>query len=461
MQKIVLKNIPAPQRDHGEPVLLSDETMALRRQRVLEKMDEWDLDQLIIYDDVEHSGNFMYLTGFFTRFEEALLVLNRDGSAVMMLGNENLNKCEKARLKARSVHVSLFSLPNQPNRSDCTLKELLVQAGVAPGRRIGVVGWKLFTSTIENTAAMFDLPAYIIEAIREVMDGEGELLNATALFIGGEGVRRVNNANEIAHYEYGAALASDCMLDALDRICPGVSELELGDALVRDGQHTSVVTIAAGGPRFVKANMFPTARRLQPGDPVSLTVGYAGGLSSRAGYAVYDETQLPNGAENYLEQLAIPYFRAYAAWLEQIRIGMTGGELYRLVDAALPRSVYHWGLCPGHLTAEEEWLCSPVYEDSREELRSGMIFQVDIIPSVPGYAGVGAESTVLLADAALRRELEEQYPGMYARMMRRSAYIKEVLGIRLPDDVLPMCSGVGYMRPYMLDHGAALVCCGE
>ena len=50
---------------------------------------------------------------------------------------------------------------------------------------------------------------------------------------------------------------------------------------MRKGQHTSIVTIASSGPRFIKANMFPTANTVKLGDPISLTVGYRGGSSSR------------------------------------------------------------------------------------------------------------------------------------------------------------------------------------
>ena len=85
-----------------------------------------------------------------------------------------------------------------------------------------------------------------------------------------------------------------------------------------------------------------------------------------------------------------------------------------------------------------------------------MILQIDIIPSVPGYSGVGAESTVVLADETLRAQIAQEYPEMYERMCRRAAYIKEVLGIDLPDEVLPMCSTVGYLRPFLLDHASAL-----
>ena len=121
----------------------------------------------------------------------------------------------------------------------------------------------------------------------------------------------------------------------------------------------------------------------------------------------------------------------------------------------LPRATYGWSLCPGHLTAEEEWLCSPVYEGSGEVLTSGTLFQIDIIPSVPGYGGVSAESTVALADEGLKRDIRSRYPGMWERMERRRAYITEVLGIALSPDVLPMCSTVAYLRPYLLNHRQA------
>ena len=85
-----------------------------------------------------------------------------------------------------------------------------------------------------------------------------------------------------------------------------------------------------------------------------------------------------------------------------------------------------------------------------------MMLQIDIIPSVPGYGGTSAESTVALADAALREELHSQYPAMWERMQERRAYLKDVLGIEIPEDVLPMCSTVAYLRPYLLDHSGAL-----
>lgn len=453
---VELRELPEPPRDCSEtPVPLSDETMEKRRDAVLAAMGRRGIDALVVYADLEHGGNFEYLVGFLPRFEEALLVLHADGSAHLVLGNENLGKVDKARIAAEPVHAPHFSLPNQPMGSAPPFREILARTGIA-GARVGVVGWKLFTSGTEDNARIYDIPAYVYQALVDLC-GEGSLSNETSLFIGPDGVRRTCNANELAHYEFAAALASDCVLDAMNSLGPGVTEMEVADRLVRLGQPQSVVTICAFGPRFVKANMYPTAKRLEVGESVSLTVGYRGGLSSRSGYAVRSSAELPVGCGGYLDDLAAPYFSALVAWLEGARVGMTGGELWQLVEDVLPRERFGWSLCPGHLTAEEEWLCSPVYEGSAEPLLSGMLIQTDIIPALPGYAGVSAESTCALADAGLRASVAAKYPELWRRIERRRAYVRDVLGIQLPDDVLPMCGTLAYLRPYLLSRRALAV----
>lgn len=303
--------------------------------------------------------------------------------------------------------MSLFSLPNQPNRTDISFKDLLISAGLDKGQRIGLVGWKNFTSILEDNKHTYDVPYYIVKNIIDIIGDEYLLSNECSIFIGENGVRCTNNPNEIAHYEYGAALASDCILDAMNDLNLGINELELGDKLVRNGQHTSIVTIASSGPRFIKANMFPRDNTVKLGDPISLTVGYRGGLSSRCGFAVENETQLPEGQKDYLERVAIPYFNAYVAWLENIKCGLQGHEIFDLIESELPREKYGWSLCPGHLTAEEEWMSSPIYENSTEVLQSGMLLQIDIIPSVSGYTGSSAESTILLANGSLRNQIKK------------------------------------------------------
>ena len=156
---IRLAKVPQPPKDcTGEPVMLTDATIQERLGKVLRGMKSRGFEQLVVYGDAEHCGNFQYLMGYFTRFEESLLVLDADGTAHFVLGNENLNKASKARIPGQAVHVSLFSLPNQPNRADKPLRTLLEEAGIAPGRRIGIAGWKHFTSPVEICSLAMAVP---------------------------------------------------------------------------------------------------------------------------------------------------------------------------------------------------------------------------------------------------------------------------------------------------------------
>lgn len=453
---IKLKEVEAPKPEEGLiPVMLSDETMQNRKARLLENMQKDGFDAVVVYADLEHGSNFEYLCGFLPRFEEALLILHANGKAFMVLGNENLNKAGKARIEAVPIHMPHFSLPNQPMQTEKSVAQILASCELEDAEKIGLIGWKNFTSHVEDNHLLFDLPYFLVEALKTVC-GEAQFTNAAYLLIGENGVRTTNNANEFAHYEYGAALAGNCILKTMDRLKVGKTEMEMAETLAADGQRHSVVTIMATGARFEKANLYPGNKQIQCGDKISITTGFKGGLQSRAGYAVECAEQLPEKEQDYLKAVAIPYFQAVKTWLETIKIGINGNDLYEAVETVLPKEEYGWTLNPGHLCADEEWMSSPIYPQSEETLQSGMLFQIDIIPSVNGYGGVSCESGILLADEQLRKAIAKEYPAVWERIVKRRAYMQEVLGIRIQEDVLPTSMATAYLRPYLLKKEMAL-----
>lgn len=456
-ETIQLKTIVPPKQDNsGLIIQLTAETMKERKRKILTLMKKEKIDTLVIYEDLEHSGNFSYLTGFVTRFEEGLLILHQTGEAYLVLGNENTKMVKHSRISAELIHCPFFSLPDQPMDHEQELKAVFQKAGIQSKASVGIVGWKLFTSKQEHNRKLFDVPHYIVKALEGTVL-QGKLENRTDLFIHTEyGARTTNNANEIAHYEFGSSLASDCVLETISRIEPGKSELELADSLVRYGQIPNVVPIFATGERFENAYLYPGNKKVKLGDKLSITTGFKGGLASRSGYAVAAKEELPLDQKDYLEKAVFPYYRAVVSWLEALEIGMTGKELYEVVEKVLPKSVYRWSLNPGHLTADEEWLSSPVKEDSPHVLRSGMLLQIDIIPSIAGYAGVGCENSVALADASLQNVLKLEYPELWERISKRRRYLQEVLSIKLPDCVLPLSSGVAYYTPFLLNPELAV-----
>ncbi|WP_343552795.1 aminopeptidase P family protein [Pantoea sp.] len=454
---IKLGPVTAPQTfSDVEQVFLTDDTQLARKNQLLERMKQHGFDTLVIYADKEHGSNFEYLTGFIPRFEEGLLLLDKSGHCTLVLGNENLKMARFSRIPTTLVHTPYFSLPNQPMDNEAPLESLFAAAGLDRSGKIGLVGWKMFTPANGNGTSLFDLPYFIVEAIKQTVKKDAIVENAIHLFIGDHGVRTTCNANEIAHYEYGANLASNCMLNALDAIEEGVREIELGALLAAEGQYNTVVTIAATGSRFEHANLYPTHKKVQRGDPLSLTTAYKGGLSSRSGFVIADESELPGTQSDYLQRIAKPYFSAVVAWLENIHIGMSGGALYDLIEQVLPQKDYGWHLNPGHLVADEEWMSSPIYHHSVEQLKSGMMLQIDIIPSVAGYNGASAEECVVLADAALQAAIEQQYPALWQRIETRRAYLRKEIGIQLSDDVLPLSNSVAYLRPFFLAKELAM-----
>lgn len=456
---IQLKTIAAPKK-HEEvaPTVLLDTTMAERKEKVVNRMKEAGYDALVIYADKEHGGNFEYLTGFIPRFEEGLLILESSGQATLILGNENLKMAKVSRIPAALKHSPLFSLPNQPMDNEQPLETLFEEIGLSDKKQIGLVGWKMFTPKHTNPKAYFDIPYFIVEAIKGSIDSAAVLENAAHLFIGENGARTTNNANEIAHYEYGANLSSNCILAAMDAVEPGIKEVELGNLLTAEGQYNTVVTIAATGQRFEHAVIYPTYKQVKKGDPLSLTTAFKGGLSSRTGFVISDENELPADQSDYLDRVAKPYFSAVATWLETVKVGSKGREIYQAIESAFPKERYHWHLNPGHLVADDEWMSSPIYGDSNEVLKSGMILQIDIIPSVAGYTGVSAEECVALADYTLQQKIQELYPELWQRIITRRKYIKEVLNIPLSEEILPLSNAVAYLRPFYLAKDQALCC---
>ena len=90
-------------------------------------------------------------------------------------------------------------------------------------------------------------------------------------------------------------------------------------------------------------------------------------------------------------------------------------------------------------------------------MKSGQLFQIDIIPSVKGYAGASCEEPVAIADASLRAEISRLYPELWQRIQRRRAWLKEVINIELKEDVLPLSDTVAFLTPFLLSKRQALV----
>lgn len=450
--KLQITNNPV-QTQNINQIVLSDNTYLERKKMLLSKMEYENIDVTIIYADREHSSNFEYFTGFVPRFEESLLVIHKGGESYLILGNENMKMAEYSRISSKAIHSSILSLPNQPMNNETGLPDALQKAKISSNYTVGVIGWKLFT-TSSNNHKLFDVPYFILDAIKSITTN---IVNFTHTLISPEsGIRTLNSAEEIAYFEYGSTLAGNSILNAMNNLKVGEKEVDVARNLSYGGQPHTVTTICASGDRFTDAVVYPRDKQLFLGEKVSLTVGYKGGLSSRTGYIAESEQDLSSSEKSYLDNVAIPYYKTIATWLENIKIGTKGKDIYELIENVFPKAEYNWELNPGHLTSTEEWLSSPIFANSPHKVKSGQVYQIDIIPNVKGYAGVSCEDGVAIADEELRNDIKINYPLLWERFEKRRNFIIDELGIVLPNEVLPMNDIVAYYRPFLLNKQTSL-----
>lgn len=442
----------------GQKPTVPDAVYTARKVRLMEALREKGIDVAVIYADREHYANFKFYTGVDPRFEEALLVIHRDGRAFMAMGNECLSLANTSPIGAVGVLCQRFSLPNQPMDRFISMNHVLRSCGIERGMRTGLIDWKLLREPSGRVITEYSsMPSYIV---RELVDAVGDaklITNETALLIGPRGLRLKAEAAAIAAFEYGAACASQSVIDMLSAAEPGISEMELANAAKTFGQQLSVHTYVPSGENMRKGLISPTNRRLARGDAFIASVGLEGGLTCRSVVLAESAEDLaPLDGEYYLEKLVKPYMAAVFNWYEMIGIGVCAGDLYNMVCECLPPDVYGWTLNPGHMIGYEEWMCSPISRGSEFSIESGMMFQMDIIPSHPEYPTPNDEDGLVIADESLRSEIARDYPEVYQRMMARRAFAEKQIGIKLKPEVLPMSNCFAEFNPFALRRGMSI-----
>ncbi len=436
--------------DFGMPDEMPQIPDAIYRDRVdrlQQRAGERGYDRLIVYADREHSANLAYLTGFDPRFEEALLVIGGADEPAILVGNECVGMADAAPLSMRIELFQDLSLPSQPRDRSRSLAEILADEGVATGSRVGVIGWKDYAKP-----EMLDAPAFLVDELRGITRAAGAVENATGLLIdAADGLRVINEVEQLAAFEYAACQTSNGVRQLLFGLRPGMSEQEAVRLLEWNGMPLSCHLMLTSGERASLGLLSPGDRRIERGDRFTVAFGIWGALNCRAGFVVEDAAELPLDIRDYVDRLVGPYFAAVAEWYGALHVGQTGGVLQEIVDRRLGDPFFGIFLNPGHQISLDEWVNSPVAPGSTIELRSGMAFQVDIIPATgTDYFTTNIEDGVALADESLRDEFATRYPKAWGRIQARRRFMEEELGVALHEDVLPFSNIPAYLPPFLL-----------
>lgn len=434
---------------------LPDEIYAARIARLREGIEARGYDRLVVYSDREHSANLAYLTGFDPRFEEAMLVLGPSGDPAVLVGNECYGMAGTAPVTMRRHRFQDFSLPSQPRDRSRPLHEILADEGIGRGSRVGVVGWKTYAGPDRS-----DAPAYIVDALRALVGPSGSIDNATGLLIDpADGLRVTNEVEQLAAFEYAACQTSQGIRRLLAGLRPGMTEREAVRLLGWNGMPLSCHLMLTAGPRATLGLLSPGDRPIERGDRFTVAFGIWGALNCRAGFVVEDATELPEPIRDYVDRLVAPYFEAVAEWYGALRVGQTGGVLHEIVDRRLGDPFFGIFLNPGHQLHLDEWVNSPIWAGSTVELRSGMVFQADIIPATgTDYFTTNIEDGLALADQPLRDAFAAAYPAAWNRIQARRGFMRDALGIELHPDVLPFSNLPAFLPPFLLrpDHAMTL-----
>jgi len=459
---IYIKEINWPEFGEASPVLYpSVEELQSRIESCRKIMDSRGLTHLLVYGDREHFGSLMYLSHLDPRFEEALLIIGLKGYPLILVGNECVGHLTVSPLytdqRLRYERYQPFSLLNQPRNSSRTLKEIMISEGIGSESSVGCIGWKYFSKEefADNKTAI-EIPSFIVDTMRSLC-GYEKVVNASDILMSPSyGLKSFLSPFEIAHFEFVNVMASEGLKNVLKNFRTGITDFELAKEYNYTGYPLGChIGMKSSGNQHIGLSS-PVGAEIRKGEPCSTGIAYWGSNICRAGWVAEDESDLPETAKGYVENFAAPYFLTCVKWMESIKIGVKGKELYDIIRQSLPFDEFAVFLNPGHLIHYEEWLSSPVYEDSEEEIHSGMYMQVDIIPRSPHYFSSRMEDGIIIADENLRNLLQADYPRVYGRCMERRKFMLEVLGIRLPDEILPLSNIPALVPPFFLNYRKVL-----
>jgi len=410
------------------------------------------LTHAVVYGDREHFANMEYLTGYDPRFEEALLIVDQQGGASLVVGNEGIDYSGIVKFSIEKVLYSPFGLNGQPKYSNISLEKIFANAGIHAGSRVGVVGWKLFDAEEKSP---FDLPYFIFSALAASAGGNiKNLSNETGLMVSNDdGMRHDLNAKELILCEVMGTTTSRKVSAAISALRAGMTEIDASQAFQIDGQPLSVFPCVSFGWENVSLGLAsPTQRKLAQGDPVGIGLAYRRANLHRMGFFAEDVGQLQNGGR--VDALSKLYFETVVTWYEALRIGVTGGEVYDLVSkCAGGLDKLGAKLNPGHQTHTDEWTNSLFYKGSRSTVKSGMAIQCDIIACADGIA-LHAEDGIMIADEKTRAEIRALAPDCWNRIVARRNFMGETLGVTLDEAVLPTSDMQGIFKPCLMSKTA-------
>lgn len=450
MRHIQLQEINLPQFGQCEEIIeIPASEFETRIANTLFQMKEHQLDFLLLFADREHTANLTYLTNLDPRFEEALLLLDKNGKRKMLLGNECMGYTGICPIPMEYELFQEFSLMGQDRSQSRSLETILYDFGIQASSKIGCSYYKYQP----DNKHYLEVPSFLADLLRQLAGKNELVINASSIFMDVEkGLRHHNSLEQLVQFEWASTRTSESLKNLLLQLKPGVREYELAKNFVSDGLSYSCHPMVSSGKKASMGLSSPSANRVQLKDPFTSALGIWGALTARAGMVVEQADQLNVEVASYYEEFWRGYFKTVVTWYEHVGIGVSAGEITEAVEAARNKIVFDFAVNTGHTLHLDEWVNSPFYKGSSIKLFSGMALQMDIIPvSKREIVCCNMEDGIVLADEQLRSDWANRFPPSWARIQKRRDFMINQIGINIKPEVLPLSNMPAYYNPYLLN----------
>lgn len=435
---------------------LTREDFHYRVERLFSMPQAEEYNYFVIYGDREHFSNIQYFTGYDPRWEESLLILGRGRKPVLLVANEGMGYVKSAPADMEVVMYQNFGLMGQPNDSRSKkLDQIFRDCGISPDCYVGLMGWKAYRKELfELKSLITDVPHYIVETLAGIT-GIGRIKNAIDLMADCEyGLKHSISAKEIVLFEQQGTKVSRGVYNCIKNVEPGMREAEAGELLMLNGEPLNMHPNLNFGDEHVSVGLNSPKgdTRLKLGAAFGVGYGMSGCLVHKSGMYIRSADDLPDGKKHYLEKFLKPYFACVVKWYEMMKIGTKCADVYQMVEDELGFEEFGIGLNPGHLSHTDEWTSSPFYQNSPHKIRSGMALQCDFTVSFQDpFMSAHVEDGLVIADEQLQMQVKALSTDCWERICARKKFMREVLNIELPSEVLPLSDLCGVCFPYMAD----------
>ena len=163
-------------------------------------------------------------------------------------------------------------------------------------------------------------------------------------------------------------------------------------------------------------------------------------------------------AHHSLEKVLAGMAPAPFEWeVRELGLQVAGLMTADMIQRRLPPATFGITLNPGHLIGLDEWLSSPIFAGSDIPLASGMAMQMDVIPAHPRWGSTRMEDGYVIADQGLRDDLARKHPNLSRRCALRAEVMQRVIGMDVPETLLPLADTCGILAPWLLDPAQVVV----